>query len=194
VVTGGLVRSIKGDGLTLRGDAEGEPTARGAAPDRSGSIRSKAEQTAAGDESSVHNSAHLIADRFRGTGDGKGRNLVTTSATYNADSGQRGNSMAWAEEQIVKWLEGFPKGSEFTLEVSLEWGGLNDRAFIDKTVADALEKGQDLTAEQVEAEVAAYLAAHPGTKLQRVLGMTYVATLDGESRKWEIGPDKWLAR
>ncbi len=102
--------------------------------------------------------------------------------------------MAWAEAQIVDWLDGFPSGSEFTLEVSLQWGGLNDSAFIAKTVADALKRGEDLAAEQVEAEVAAYLAAHPGTKLQRVLGMTYTATLDGVTQTWKIGPDKWLAR
>lgn len=79
--------------------------------------------------------------------------------------------------------------------MELQWGGLDDSGFIAAAVADAKSDDPALAEAEIRAEIAAYLSAHPDTKLQRVCGADYTAKMDGrQDKEVEIGPDIWLAR
>ena len=164
-----------------------------------------------------HDRAHVVADEFCGSPQGRSYNLITTSSTYNATE-IAGETMRWAETEIGKWLNRDERQKQevdpdvlfetMDLDVEIEWGEPNADTLIQAIYEQALEEGQDeedidtqalseIHASSQEAWIN-YQAAHPETKIQRVLSMNYspVASYsDGSTANTGtifIGPDKWV--
>ena len=127
--------------------------------------------------------AHLIADRFRGSGYKQSANLVITSNEFNT------NIMGGIENRIAKLIEMTP-ATQFELTVSVTWMELLNDQLLDAIIQKS--PGKDMQA--VRSEIEAFVKRlNPGFK--RVADVKYKATLNG-SKEFiaNTGPDLWLGR
>jgi ABC-type multidrug transport system fused ATPase/permease subunit len=131
------------------------------------------------------NRAHLIADRFTGSGFVEGENLISTSAQYN----QR--DMKGAEDSIVRALLAF-SAETFDLTVRAQLGSLSTATVRDAIAASVPEAERAA----VEASVAAFASAHSNFTV--CLRVTYngrmkkAPNLTNNISAGPLGPDRYL--
>lgn len=139
-----------------------------------------------------HNSAHVLANWFGGSGYKKSLNLVTTSKHFNQ------TVMGAREDQIVAWVKA-NKIVQFNLTVEVDWGQVSEEAVIVKIIAQiqglygltgaALDKTQKRLANQV---------ARFKPVLKAVEDVGYKASGEDTTgahktmRPLNTGPDMWL--
>lgn len=137
-------------------------------------------------EKENQNAAHLIADRFRGTGEARGLNLG------------RGQKRGVDPDSAAY-------GAEFSCRVDIAVGALHDAAMA-QTIAPLLSAGGELVTAATVRVVLPPITRHSGSKLKRVVSTSYKSTLSagvapvtGASvaglvmPPFSIGPDLWLA-
>lgn len=130
--------------------------------------------------------AHLIADRFLGTGFAKGQNLITTSAKYNL------TQMSRAENSLVSQLVKF-EAESFDLTVVASFGAITSSAVQSAIIASVPEDQKG----PVEAAVTAFASVHSGFKV--CLSVTYNGMMKKKSpdltksmSAGPLGPDTYL--
>ena len=143
-------------------------------------------QTPAGFITGVNlNRAHLIADRFLGSGFTEGENLISTTAEYNQTDMRR------AEDSLVAQIVSYD-AETFDLTVSARLGNISLTAVRDAITASVPVAEQPA----VNADVAAFASAHSNFKV--CLGVTYSGikkkspNLSGSLSASPLGPDRYL--
>jgi hypothetical protein len=145
--------------------------------------------------------AHVIADRFLGSGYRDSFNIVPTSPQYNQVE------MKKIEDKIAQDIRA-RKAHEFELQIDLEWGDFAGAKALEAIKArltdEILKQFKDMDASQIKAALDSYLAQHAaltGQKLKRCMGVTYSATyfskdnagrVISEMLPYSIGPDVWI--
>jgi hypothetical protein len=143
--------------------------------------------------------AHVIADRFLGSGYKSAFNLVSVSARYNTQE------MGSVERAIAGDIK-TRKAQEFQLTVTMDWqdfAGTTANTAIQDAIAQkaaGLEKYEDTPPAQIQSALAQFMTSHAnatGTKLKRCMKTDYEAKLTGLSGeeaalKYPLGPDVWV--
>lgn len=171
----GMLKSVTGTGLTLKGTQEDDVEGRGRT-DRTGNRRSIDPQARDEGDRLNQNSSHMIADQFRGSGYEVGCNLVTASAHYNQQV------MKEVEDEIARIAR---DAKEMEMTVSVEWIEYLDEDVVEMLVEEVADEiGADLddqeTADaledQIEQELRAKLARMDSQNTKRVANVTYDVT------------------
>lgn len=129
--------------------------------------------------------AHLIADRFMGTGFRSGQNLIITSPTYNLQD------MSNAENVLANAVRNFDADT-FDLTVSARLGRITTDAVINAITTATPAEEQAETA----AEINAFAGTHANFDI--CLGVTYQGTMkktntaDRTITAGPLGPDRYL--
>lgn len=167
----GMVRSITGTQLTLKG--AGEP-------------RGYLGEAGRKEPDQGLDSSHLIADRFGGSGYADSANLISASATYNRVD------MRGIEDQIAQWIFD-NKIPSFTMEVKVTWGEVAGP----KAIAAIEDKYPKYRAprkrKKLEKDLAVFLVRN-SPNLKRCMSTRYrVTSTDGAfKRLWVLGADTHL--
>ncbi|MCO4745775.1 MAG: DNA/RNA non-specific endonuclease, partial [Proteobacteria bacterium] len=165
----GMVSSITGTGLTLKGTQEEDVSNRGNTTS-TGNRRAR---------NQGQNSSHLVPDRLRGSGYKAGANLITTSRHFNVPV------MSNIEDDICEEY-GRVGAESVTLTVSVEWDELRSDDVVDDLVDHAASQAAaeitdpaELAAlrTEIEANLAQY-ATQNSVNLKRVANCIYRATFD----------------
>jgi hypothetical protein len=157
----GMIRETKGSKLTLKAlDGTQGSGKMGQSP---------AHQL----NSDMHN-AHLIADRFRGSGYREAHNLVTTSSYYNL------NVMSKSEMEIAKFVEEHDERAKFDLKIAVDWEkfdpGKATRAILQQMQQMPAWQDKDRPAEDMRNIFEKYFWKF-NSQLYRVLRLQYDVTV-----------------
>jgi hypothetical protein len=195
----GMLKSVTGTGLTLKGTQDEDVTGRGMTS-KSGNRGTRDSADTAADDRLLQEASHMIADRFRGSGYKNGCNLVTTSAHYN-DPVMKG-----IEDKIALQIDKL-RASSMKLTVSVDWIQYDHPKVLAQLVSDrAAEIGADLSdateaqalVERVKKDLEDRWARMRSENLKRVKNVSYEVELtlpDGKTKTLDYDTDtvdKWI--
>jgi len=132
-------------------------------------------------------SSHLIGDRFGGSGYAASENLIAASSKYNQID------MKAVEDDINEWI--VANGiAEFTMKVTVTWGGIDGPEAIDAIVRANPQYQQAEMKQQLKNDLRVFIAANHG-KLKRCMSTNYLIISKeprGLSETFPLGPDVHL--